>query len=120
MTYKNQHAKSRSTFRLLSHNFNPHAKLTLIEQLNNTQLDKGLQTFKLKKQKVFWMHKLKTLKLHGFILNLIALTLKISAFFVQISLTGPYAGENAIMLQRHIGRKTDVQVVNSQKLTPKL
>ena len=37
-------------FRLSCNNFNRHAKFTLIEQLNNTKLDKELQTFRLKKR----------------------------------------------------------------------
>ena len=53
-------------FRLPGHNFNRHAKFTLIEQLNNTEIDKELLTFTLKKCEDFWIHKLKTLKPHGF------------------------------------------------------
>ena len=53
-------------FRLPSRDFNRYAKFILIEQLNNTELDKELLTFRLKKREDFWMYKLKTLKPHGF------------------------------------------------------
>ena len=36
-------------FRLPAHNFNKHAKFTLIEQLNDTNIDKELLKYKLKK-----------------------------------------------------------------------
>ena len=39
---------------------------SLIEQLSNTELDKDFLTFRLKKHEDFWIHKLKTLKQHGF------------------------------------------------------
>ena len=53
-------------FRLSGHNFDRRAKFTVIEQLNNIELDKKLLTFRLKKRESFWIHKLKTLELHGF------------------------------------------------------
>ena len=75
-------------FRLPDHNLNRHAKCTLIEQLNNTELSKELPTFTLKIREDFWTHKLKALKSHGFNDELISLTLKISAFLVQYFLEG--------------------------------
>ena len=53
-------------FRLPNHNFNAHAKFTLIEQLNNIEPDKEMLRFRLKKREVFWIKKLKTLKPNGF------------------------------------------------------
>ena len=52
-------------FRLTGHNLNRHVKLTLIEQFNNTELDKELLTFRLKKRENFWIRKLKSLEPHG-------------------------------------------------------
>ena len=49
-------------FRLPAHNFNLHAKLTWIEQLNNTMLDNQPLNFGLKKRKDFIIHKLETLE----------------------------------------------------------
>ena len=46
-------------FRLLGHNFNKHAKFTLIEQLNDTNIDQELLKHRLKKCKDFWVKKLK-------------------------------------------------------------
>ena len=53
-------------FRLLGHNFNKHAKFTLIGQLNDTNIDKELSKHSLKKHGDFWIIKLKTLRPHGF------------------------------------------------------
>ena len=47
-------------FRLPGHDFSRHAKFTLIEQLNNIELDKDLLTSRLNKRKDLWIHKLKT------------------------------------------------------------
>ena len=52
-------------FQLPGHNFNKHAKFTLIEQLNDTNIDKELLKYR-KKREDFWIIKLKTLKPHGF------------------------------------------------------
>ena len=64
--YKTNTPGADQHFRLPAHNFNRHTKFTLTEQLSNTELDKHLLTFRLKKRKDFWIHKLKTLKPHGF------------------------------------------------------
>ena len=40
-------------FRLPGHNFNKHAKFILIEQLNDTNIDKELLKYRLKKMKTF-------------------------------------------------------------------
>ena len=53
-------------FRLPGHNFNKHAKFTLIEQLNDTNIEKEILKYKLKKCEDFWIIKLKTLQQHGF------------------------------------------------------
>ena len=46
-------------FRLPGHNFNKHAKFTLIEQLNDTNTDKELLKYRLKKREDFWIIKRK-------------------------------------------------------------
>ena len=66
MTYKTNMLNADQCFGLPGHNFRWHEKSTLIVQLNNTELDKELLTFILKKHKDFWIHKLKTLKPHGY------------------------------------------------------
>ena len=100
-------------FRLPGHNFNRHAKFTLIEQSNNTEFDKELLTFGLKKRKDFWIHKLK----YGFNSDLISLTPKSSAFLVQISFRWSYVEGTVIILRRscthHSRRKNDVKFVNN-------
>ena len=53
-------------FRLPGHNLNKHAKFTLIEQLNDTSIDKELLKHRLKKREGFWIIKLKTLQTNGF------------------------------------------------------
>ena len=53
-------------FRLASHNFNKHTKVTLNVQLNGTNMDKELLKYRLKKQEEFWIKKLKILKRQGF------------------------------------------------------
>ena len=53
-------------FRLSGHNLNKHAKFTLIEQLNDTNIDKELLKHRLKKREGFWIIKLKTLQTNGF------------------------------------------------------
>ena len=53
-------------FRLPGHNLNKHAKFTLIEQLNDTNVDKELLKHRLKKREGFWIIKLKTLQTNGF------------------------------------------------------
>ena len=64
--YKTNTPEADQNFRLPGHNFNRHAKFTLIEQFNNAELDKELLEFRLKKRRDFWIHKLKTLQSHGF------------------------------------------------------
>ena len=64
--YKTNTPEEDQYFRLPGHNFNRHAKFTLLEQLNYTELNKELLTFRLKKREDFWIHKLKTLKSYGF------------------------------------------------------
>ena len=64
--YKTSTTEAGQRVRLSGHNFNRHTKCTLIEQLNNTELNKELLTFRLKKRDEFWIHKLKILKPHGF------------------------------------------------------
>ena len=53
-------------FSLPGHKFNLHAEFTLIEQLNKTNLDKELLTFRSKKREDFWLYNLDNLQLHGF------------------------------------------------------
>ena len=48
-------------FKLPNYNFNQYARFTLIEQLANVSIDKGLATLRLKKREDFWMQKIKTL-----------------------------------------------------------
>ena len=55
-----QHSK------LPHHNLNQHARFTLIEQLDNVNIDKDLTTLRLKKREDFWIQKLKTLYPCGF------------------------------------------------------
>ena len=55
----------------------------------------------MKKQEDFWIHKLKTLKPHGFNSELISLA---PVFVVQISLRRPYA-EQTVLIQQHHGRR---------------
>ena len=52
-------------FRLPNHNFNQHARFTLIEQLDNIKIDKDLATLRLKKREDFWIEKLKALHPYG-------------------------------------------------------
>ena len=52
-------------FKLPSHNFNQHARFTLIEQLDNMKIDKDLATLRLKKREDFWIETLKTLHPYG-------------------------------------------------------
>ena len=52
-------------FKLPEHNFNQHAKFTLIEQLDNINRDKELATLRLKKQDL-WILRLKTIQPNGF------------------------------------------------------
>ena len=52
-------------FKLPNHNFNQHAIFTLIEQLDNMRIDKGLKTLRLKKREDFRIETLKTLQLYG-------------------------------------------------------
>ena len=52
-------------FWLPGQNFNNHAKFTLIELLNGTNIDKELLKYRLKRQD-FWIKKLKTLQPHWF------------------------------------------------------
>ena len=52
-------------FKLPDHNFNQHARFTLIEQLDNMRIDKDLATLRLKKRKDFWIETLKTLHPYG-------------------------------------------------------
>ena len=47
-------------FKLPNHNFNEHARFTLIERLNNMRTDKDLATLRLKKREDFWIETLKT------------------------------------------------------------
>ena len=53
-------------FWLSARNFNKHAKFTLIERLNDTNLDKELLKYRLRKREDFWIIKLKILQPHGF------------------------------------------------------
>ena len=46
-------------FRLHGHNFNKHAKFTLIEQLNDTNIVKELLKYRLKKVKTWGLYKTK-------------------------------------------------------------
>ena len=64
--YKTNTPKADQHFKLPGHNFNRHAKFKLIEQINSTELDKALLTFRLKKREDFWIHELKTLNPYGF------------------------------------------------------
>ena len=52
-------------FKLPDHDFNQHARFTLIEQLDNTRIDKDLATLRLKKREDFWIETLKTLHPYG-------------------------------------------------------
>ena len=52
-------------FNLPNHNFNQHARFTLIEQLDNMRIDKDLATLRLKKREDFWIETLKTLDPYG-------------------------------------------------------
>ena len=51
---------------LPGYNFNKHAKFTLIEQLIDTNTDKELLKYRLKKLNDFWIKKLTTSQPHGF------------------------------------------------------
>ena len=42
--------QAKQHFRLPGHNFNKHAKFTLIEQLNDTSIDKELLKYRIKKR----------------------------------------------------------------------
>ena len=42
-------------FKLPNHNFNQHARFTLIEELDNVNIDKDLATLRLKKNEDFWI-----------------------------------------------------------------
>ena len=52
-------------FKLPNHNFNKHARFTLIEQIDNMRIDKDLATLRLKKREDFWIEKLKNLHPYG-------------------------------------------------------
>ena len=74
-------------FRLPGHNSNKHSKFTLIEQLNDTNIDKQLLKHRLKKREDFWIIKLKTLLPHGFNAELnFPIIPNISAFLVHLFL----------------------------------
>ena len=57
--YADQH------FKLPNHSFNHHARLTLIEQLDNMKIDKDLAILRLKKREDFWIETLKNLHPYG-------------------------------------------------------
>ena len=42
-------------FQLNGHNFNKHAKFTLIQQLNDTNINKELLNYRLEKREGFWI-----------------------------------------------------------------
>ena len=72
MLQVNQH------FRLPGHNFNKHAKFTLIEELSDTRIDKELLKYRLKKKREeFWIIKLKTLQPHRFSISCASVSLTI-------------------------------------------
>ena len=48
-------------FQLNGHNFNKHAKFTLIEQLNDTNINKELLNYRLEKREGFWILKIKNI-----------------------------------------------------------
>ena len=56
--------------RLPCPNFNSHSKFTSIEQLSDTNIDKELLKYRLKKREEFWIKKFKTLQPHGFSIEL--------------------------------------------------
>ena len=93
--------------RLPGPNFNRHAKFTQTEQLNNTELDKKLPTFRLKKREDFWIHKVKTLKPHGFNAELNFPNPQNFCSFgtIFLSSTISYAEGTVIIPQRHCKRK---------------
>ena len=70
--YKTITPEADQNFKLPGHNFNPHAKFTLIQQSNNTEERvsnmwiKELATCRLKEREDFWIHNLKVLKPYGF------------------------------------------------------
>ena len=47
------------------HNFNQHARFTLVEQLDNVNMDKDLARLWLKKREDFWIKTLKPLHSYG-------------------------------------------------------
>ena len=73
-------------FKLPVHNFNQHAIFTLIDQLDNVNIDKELATLQLRKREEFWIQKLKTLHPYGLKLDFPNQQLKIliSAFLVHV------------------------------------
>ena len=48
-------AQADHDVQLLGHNFSKHTKFTLIEQLNDTNIDKELLKYRLKKREDFWI-----------------------------------------------------------------
>ena len=48
-------------FQLNGHNFNKHAKFTLIQQLNDTNINKELLNYRLEKREGFWILKIKNI-----------------------------------------------------------
>ena len=87
--YKTNTPEADQHFRLPVHSYSQHAKFTLIEQLNDTELDRELLTFRLKKCEELSSHM-------DLMLNLISLTPKISAFLVQICLRRLYAEQKSL------------------------
>ena len=92
-------------FKLPGHNFNRHAKFILIEKLNNTELQKDILTFRLKKHEDLWKHKLKTLKPHGFNAELNFPNPSNFCIFSTIFLRRLYAEGSVTIPQRHSKEK---------------
>ena len=60
------HHKKVQDFKLPDQNFNQPIKYTMIEQLDNGNIDEDLATLRLNKLEEFWIQKLKTLHLYDF------------------------------------------------------
>ena len=84
--YKQNSLQADRHFRLLRHNFNKNAKFTLIEQLNDTNLNKELLKYRLKKRVDFWIKKFTALQTHGFNAELNFPNPNNFAFFVHLFL----------------------------------
>ena len=92
--------QSDQHFRLPGHNFSTYTKFTLMEQLNDTNIDKELLKYRLKKTWEHLDYKTNNLQPHGFNAELNLEIPNISTFLAHLFLWQSYA-EGTSKTQRH-------------------